>query len=111
MTKEDIYFDLTKNDDWFDIKLLIYCKKVCDIKQCIQDDTYQNTIKILFKKLNIFSTHFVHCGRGSGPIAIKINQMEPYYIKNIANWKPYTQYEFYVENIPTKIMKVVSGAS
>ena len=60
MTKEKI-------DDWFEIKLLIDCKKVCDIKQCIQDETYQNATKIVFKKLKIFSNHFVHFGRGIGP--------------------------------------------
>ena len=56
MTKEDIHFDLTKNDDWFDIKLLIDCKKLGDIKQFIHDETYQNKMKPL-KKLKIFSTH------------------------------------------------------
>ena len=55
---------LTKNDDWFDIKLLIHLKKGCDIKQFIHDETYQNAMIPVFKKLKIFSTHFVHFGRG-----------------------------------------------
>ena len=36
VTKEDIHFDLTSNDDWFDIKLLIDCKKVWDNTQHIK---------------------------------------------------------------------------
>ena len=95
MTKEDINFDLTKNDDWFDIKLLIDSKKLCDIKKFIQDETYRNAMKLLFKKLNIFSNHFLHFGRGIGPVEMKLKQMEPHYINNICNWVPDTQYELY----------------
>ena len=68
MTKEDLHFDLTKYYYWFDMKLLIYYKKGFDIKQCIQDETYQNAMKLVFKKLKIFSTHFVQFGRVIGPI-------------------------------------------
>ena len=68
MTKEDIHFDLTKNDDWFDTKLLIYVYKVCYNKQCIAYETYINAMKFVCEKLNIFSTHFVHFGLGIGPI-------------------------------------------
>ena len=93
MNKEDIYFDLTKNDDWFDIKLLIDCKQGCDIKQRIQDEPYQNPMKLLFKKPNIFSTYFVHFGRGIGTISIELNKIELQYIKHLGNWKPETQDE------------------
>ena len=44
VVKEDIHFDLTKNNYYFDIKLQIDCIKGCDIKQCIQYETYQNEI-------------------------------------------------------------------
>ena len=37
--------------------------------------------------------------------------MEPQYINNLGNWQPYTQDEFYLANIPIKIMKVMSGVS
>ena len=66
--KEDIHFYLTKNYYWFYIKLLIDYKKGCDNKQCIKDDTYRNAMKLVFNKLNIFSTCFVHFGSGIGPI-------------------------------------------
>ena len=68
MTKEDIHFSLTKKYDWFDIKLLIDFKKVCDKKLCINDETDQNEIKFVFNKLNTFSTHFLHFGCGIGSI-------------------------------------------
>ena len=68
MTKEDVNSYLTKNDYWFDIKLLIDFKNVCDIKKFIQDETHQNSMKVVFKKLKIFSTRFVHFGHGIGPI-------------------------------------------
>ena len=102
MTKEDINVDLTKKDDWFDIKLLIDCNKRCDIKKCIQHETYQNTINVLFKTLKIFSTNFVHFGRGIGPIEMELKQMEPQYIKNLGNWKPETQDDCYSANIPIR---------
>ena len=92
MTKEDTHFYL-KNDDWFDIKLLIDCNKGCDKKQCINYETYQNSMKVVFKKRKIFSTHFVHSGRGIGLIEMELEQMEPQYIKNIGNCKPDTQDE------------------
>ena len=106
MTKGDIKFDLTKNDDWFDIRLLIDCKQVCGIKQFIQGETYLNAMKLVFNKLKIFSTQFVHFGLGIGPILIELKQ-----IKNLGNWKPETQDKFYWDNIPIKIMKVMIGAS
>ena len=37
--------------------------------------------------------------------------MEPQYINNLGNWQPDTQDEFYLANIPIKIMKVMSGVS
>ena len=37
--------------------------------------------------------------------------MEPQYIKNIGNWKPDTQGEFYLANMPIKIMEVMPGTS
>ena len=37
--------------------------------------------------------------------------MEPQYIKNVGNWKSDTQYECYLDNMPTKTTKVMSGAS
>ena len=68
MTKEDIHFDLTKNDDLFYIKLLIDCNKVCYNKQCIKDETYQTAMEVVFNTIRIFSAHFVHLGRGTGAI-------------------------------------------
>ena len=57
-----------KNDDWFDIKLIIDCKKGCYIKKCIWDDTHQNAMKTVFKKLNILSNNVLQFVRGIGPI-------------------------------------------
>ena len=93
MTKEDIHFDLTKNDYWFDIKLLIYYKKGCDIKKCIEDETYQNTMELVSKKLSIFSTHFLDFGCGIIPIEMELKQMEPQCGNDLGKWKPDTQDE------------------
>ena len=90
MNKEDIHFDLTSNDDWVDINLIIDCKNGCDNKQCIKDDTYKNEMKFVFNKLKIFNKHFVQFGRGIGPIEMELKQVEPQYNKNIGNWKPDT---------------------
>ena len=68
-------------------------------------------MKVVFEKLKIFSTYFLHFGRGIGPIGIELRKIEPHYIKNLGNWKPDTQDECYLANMPIKIMKVMSGAS
>ena len=75
MNKSDIHFDLTLNYDCFDIKLLIGCNKLCDNKQFIQYETYQNSMKFLFNKLKIFSTPFVQFGRGIGPIEMEFKKI------------------------------------
>ena len=86
-----MYFDWTKNDYWFEIKILINCKKLCDNKQFIKGEIYQNAMQFLFKKLNIFSPHVLQFGRVIGPIETELNQMEPQYINNLGNWKTETQ--------------------
>ena len=68
-------------------------------------------MKLVFNMINIFSTHVVHFGRGIGPIETKLKKMKPQYIKNIGNWKPDTKYECYLDNIPIKIMELMTGAS
>ena len=50
-------------------------------------------MKLVFKKLNIFSTNSVNFGCVLGPIEIELNQMEPQYTKNLGNWKPDPQDE------------------
>ena len=50
-------------------------------------------MELLFKKLMIFSTHFVYFGRGIGPIEMELKKTEPHNIKNLANWRLDTQYE------------------
>ena len=76
MTKEDIYFDLTQNYDWFDIKLINDCKKVCNTKQCIQDKTHKNIVKIVFRNIKIFSNHFINFGHGIGSIETELKKLE-----------------------------------
>ena len=49
-------------------------------------------MKVVFKKLKIFITHFLHFGHGIGSIDVERKQVEPQYINNLANWKPDTQY-------------------
>ena len=51
----------------------------------------QNSMKLLFNKLKIFSTRCVHFGRVIGPIEMELKQMEPQHINNLGNWKPDNQ--------------------
>ena len=64
-------------------------------------------MKLVFKKLNIFSTHFVQFGRGIVPIEMELKKIEPRHIKNIGNWKPDTQDECNLDNMPIKTMKLM----
>ena len=68
-------------------------------------------MKLVFKKLNIFSAHFVHFGSVIGPIEMKPKQMETQYIKNLGNWKSDTQYQFYSSKMSINIMEVMPEAS
>ena len=47
-------------------------------------------MKLVFKKLMVFISHFVNFECGIGPIEMKVKKMEPQYIKDIGNWKPDT---------------------
>ena len=42
-------------------------------------------MKVVFNKLKIFSTNFVHFGRGIVPIEMELKQVETQKIKNIGN--------------------------
>ena len=66
---------------------------------------------LVFKKLKISSTNFLHFGHRIGPIEMELKQMEPQYIKNLGNWKPDNQDELYLSNMPINIMKVMLGDS
>ena len=68
-------------------------------------------MKLVYKKLKIFSTHFLHFGRGIEPIEIELNRMEPCHIMHVSNWKTDTQDECYLYKITIKIVKVMSGSS
>ena len=68
-------------------------------------------MKLVFKKIKTFSTHFVQFGRIIGPIEMELKQMEPKYINNIGNWNPDTKYECYSTKMPTNIMKIMEGTS
>ena len=103
MTKEDIHFNLTYFDGLFGIKLIIYCKKRCDINQCIQDEIHWNAMQLVFQKLKIFSTHLLR--------RMELKKMEPQYINSLGKWKPYTQDECYPANMPINTTNMMSGAS
>ena len=68
-------------------------------------------MKLVSKKLKIFSTHFLHFGRVIGTIEMELNIMEPRHIMHVGNWKTDTQYECYSTNIPINIMKLMVGSS
>ena len=59
----------------------------------IKNETYRNAMKVVFNKLNIFSTHFVHFGCVIVTIETEIKQVEPQYMNNLGGRKPYTQYD------------------
>ena len=110
MTKEDIHLDLKK--------MIISFKsnyKCIAIKDVRSNNAFMmipiEKMELVFNKLNILSTHFVHFGCGIGPFETELQKMEPRYINNICNWKPDTQHELYLDNMPINIMKVTVGDS
>ena len=48
-------------------------------------------MKLVFKKLKVFGTHYVHFVRRIGTIEMELKKIEPQYINNIGNWKTDTQ--------------------
>ena len=68
-------------------------------------------MKLISKKLKIFSTNFVQFGRGIGHIEIELKKIEPQYINNIGNWRPDTQDKCSSDNTPINITEVLEGSS
>ena len=62
---------------------------------------------VVFMKLKIISNSSLHIEHEIGPNEMEINKIEPRYINNIANWKPDTQDQCYLETMHIKIMKVM----
>ena len=68
-------------------------------------------MKLVFNKLNIFSTNFLHFGHGIGPIEMELKKIENQHINNIGNWKPYIQDDRYWDNILINTVEVMERAS
>ena len=50
-------------------------------------------MRLVFNKLKICRTHFLHFGHGIGPIEMEFKKRDYRYIKNLGNWKPDNQDE------------------
>ena len=51
----------------------------------VTDQAYAKTMQSASKALGVMSKHFVHFGRGTGPIAYEMQKVDPQYIKMIDN--------------------------
>jgi hypothetical protein len=72
--------DLSKNDKWFDIKILTDGTTGGTTKM-LQKRTYTESIKKIFKKLQIVAAHLGHWGRVSGPVELEFEEVSPEYIR------------------------------
>ena len=79
--------DLSKNKEWYDIKILTD-GSVRENKKQSQKWTYTSSMKKIFKKLQIVASHLGHWGRVSGPVELEFEEVSPEYIRILGECLP-----------------------
>ena len=102
--------DLTENDNWFRIKLLVDCSKRADRTKAINlKDTYTAAIKEVLEGLDITAKHKAHFGRFEGTALLEVEEVEHEEISAIGNWNLDVRKTVYSQHMPLKGMRVMAG--
>ena len=105
-THEDLVFDFTENQNWFDIKLMASPE---DNKKAVGNKQYATAIRKLLDELGVRSCHAIHFGRAEGPKMLDCEEVDDNYIKRLGNWSPDTQEKIYSSKMPLPAMRVANG--
>ena len=102
--------DFTKNQDWFDIKLLVDATgRNPDFEKPMSNQSYAKAIKSVLKELGITSNHFVHIGRVMGPVVLEMLEVDHDKIRLLGNWDPKIQETRYSSKLPLGILRSMAG--
>ena len=103
---ENINFQ--NNAEWFSIKLLIDTRGADNTKS-LSDNAYYKCMKDACNTLGITSKHFVHFGRGAGPVRAELEELDGFNIADLGNWNVDTRRDVYSAKLPMKAMRVMAG--
>ncbi|KAG7345280.1 centromere DNA-binding like protein [Nitzschia inconspicua] len=102
--------DFTKNDRWFDTKLLVDLQqRTNDLSRVISDKTYSDAVKKICKQLGIPTQHYVHLGRVLGSVLAEADGDDNELIRILGNWDPKIQEKAYSSKLPMKIIRSRAG--
>jgi hypothetical protein len=95
-------WDFSKNENWFDMKLLVDVQSCAkhDSKKAISPKPYTIAIKKHCKSLGVLAAHYIHIGRVLGSYISEVNEDNSHDIRRLGNWDPTTQEKFYSMRLP-----------
>ena len=110
ITDEGPDMDFTENAKWFNTKLLIDCRRQ-KMDSGMSDKAYARGIKEACVARGIVSKHYIHFGRGTGPVKAELQELDGYNIDDLGNWNVNVCRSTYSGHLPIKAMRVVAGHS
>jgi hypothetical protein len=110
LTKEPESFDFTRNDLWYDIKLLVDYKVSSETNTvAMHEKQYGNAIKDACKTLGIPANHFAHWGRAEGNALLEMEEVDKEHIDLLGYWNMDVHDTAYSKQMPLPAMRVAAG--
>jgi hypothetical protein len=110
VTKEDKTIDLTKNDNWFKIKLMVGGDaNATNNKTAVSNRRFDEAIRQHQKNLGIKSCHKLHFGRAEMPSLLELMEVDPDYIRSLGNWDQHAYDKAYSGKMPLPSMRGSGG--
>ena len=75
----DVRPDFTKNDEWFDIKIL--SDGTMNNTKVMKATTYTGQLRKIFEELQVIASHYGHFGRVSVPVKLEFEKVLPELIR------------------------------
>jgi hypothetical protein len=105
ITKEfDSPVDFTRNERWFDIKLLVDAY-ADSYEHEMSDSTYAKGIGHVLKAVGCITNHYRHLGRVLGPGELELLENDGDGTRTLGNWDPKMQEKAYSIKLPMKTMR------
>ena len=104
------WFDFTKNDAWFDTKIMIDPRSQ-DYTNAMTDQTYRKAIGNVCKELGIETVHYTHFGRAVAPTELEQCEIPKQEIDDLGNWNVDVRQAVYSSKMPLRAMRGAAGYS
>ena len=102
--------DWTKNESWFDVKLLVDCFGSDEAMSTpMSNSTYATCMSKTLRHLGIASNKIVHIGRIFGAGELQLLENEDAGTNQMGNWGSSTRDKFYSIKLPLKTMRNGAG--